>query len=105
MMHSALVSVAQSIPATGAAAGAWVLGLACCMCASWLVVQSGSTRWCRDVLVGRSLIGARWRAALSPLGTSWCPPDPAELTLALTGRAPLAVVRWAPGRVCQQSAC
>src|ERR671912_2299071 len=41
------------------------------MASSLLLAQQVGTRWSRDTTAGRSLIGARWRAALSPVRVSW----------------------------------
>ncbi len=59
-MHSSLVSVAQSIPPVGATE----MSMPSFMSVSSLLQQWGCTRWCRDVHVGRSLIGALRRSAL-----------------------------------------
>jgi hypothetical protein len=54
-----------------------------CMCTCWLLPQRASTRWSRDVHADRSLIGAHGAQPCCPSARPG-PPDPAELSLAVT---------------------
>src|SRR5690606_19650986 len=64
---TAWLSLAQSMPAVGRGRGGSCRTL---IVAFPLLQQWEGTRWFPDTAAGRSLIGARWRSALSPVGVA-----------------------------------